>query len=602
MIILGISCYYHDAAAAIIIDGTVVAAALEERFSRIKHDHQFPKRAIDYCLKWLELDIADVDVVAFYEKPVVKFDRIISTHLEEFPRSAKVFRESMGSWFDTKLKVRSVIKKQTGYTGEVMFFPHHLAHAAGTFYPSGYKRAAIITVDGVGEWATTTMGVGIGIDIRIDREIHFPHSLGLLYSAITTYLGFAANNDEYKVMGLAAYGDPHPFARHFDKLVRLRPDGSFSLNMNYFDYTRSDHMVGKKMEELFGFPTFSEFDSRNPRIYSPRFRESNDRIPEAASIPGILEHASQDSGNRVRANIAASLQAKLEEVLFSLMRQASRTYKTTYLCFSGGVALNSVANGKIAAKTPFRHLYIPPDPGDGGGAVGSALLAWKHAGKGKSWSFPSPYLGPSFTNEQIEDTLKKNNLSYQSFYDQTKLLDMVSTLLTKQKIIGWFQGRMEWGPRALGNRSILASATDEKMKDIINSKVKHREMFRPFAPAILSPYVDRYFKRPHVTSKSEDYMLMVYPFTGKGKREVPATVHVDGTGRLQVVYRKDNPLYYDLIETYRKITGIPIIINTSFNVRGEPIVCTPQDAVSCYLGTDIDYLVIGKFVVKKAKK
>jgi carbamoyltransferase len=585
MIILGISCYYHDAAAAIIIDGNVMAAALEERFTRIKHDNQFPKKAIDFCLKWLELDITDVDVVSFYEKPIVKFDRIVSTHMNEFPKSRKVFIDSMGSWFDTKLKIRSVIKKEIGFKGDVVFFPHHLSHAAGTYYPSGYQKAAIVTVDGVGEWATTTIGVGMGSEIRIDKEIHFPHSLGLLYSAITTYLGFAANNDEYKVMGLAAYGDPKPFYKTFDELITLFSDGSFALNMKYFDYAWADHMVGKKLESLFGHP---KFYSSPERVTGEKVRGS---LPAGRQGPVRLEIA--------RANIAASLQAKLEEALFSLMCAAYKTYHTNNLCFSGGVALNSVANGKIAMHTPFRNIYIPPDPGDGGGAIGSALLAWRYVGKGKSWRFDSPYLGPAYTDENIKDILEKNNLSYQTFDDRSKLLDHVSDLIIKQKIIGWFQGRMEWGPRALGSRSILASATKEKMKDIINSKVKHREMFRPFAPAILSPYVDQYFIKPTSQSRSEQYMLMVYPFTEKGKRDVPATVHVDGTGRLQVVYRQNNPLYYDLIDAYRKKTGIPIIINTSFNVRYEPIVCTPQDAVSCFLGTDIDYLVIGKYIVKK---
>ena len=463
-----------------------------------------------------------------------------------------------------KLRIPNTLKKKFGYKGPVYYIEHHLSHAASAYYLSPFDESAIVTIDGVGEWATTTIGYGKGTKVRIDREIHFPHSLGLLYSAITSYLGFSVNDAEYKVMGLAAYGDPKPFRSHMEKLITIFADGSYALNMPYFDYAWRERMFNRNLEDLFGYPA---------------------RAPESPMKPYY-------------ENIAASLQRKLEEVVFLLLSQAHKTYRTKNVCLAGGVALNSVMNGKILTKTPFRNVFIPPDPGDGGGAIGAALYYWYQNQKKKTILPFFPSLGPSFSDEQIEETLIHFRLTYQK-YDRIKLLDLVSTLLTRQKIIGWFQGRMEWGPRALGFRSILASASKVEMKDIINSKVKHRELFRPFAPVILDKYVDTYFKEDRNLPISAKYMLMVYPFTEKGKRDVPATVHVDGSGRLQVIERADNPLYYDLIEAYRKKTGVPIIINTSFNVRGEPIVCTPNDAVNCFLKTDIDYLVIGPFVVKK---
>lgn len=569
MTILGISCYYHDAAAAaLVINGRVVAAAAEERFTRKKHDNDFPSHAIQFCLDWANVKQEEVDLVAFYEKPIVKFHRILYQHLEHFPKSHRVFVDSMGSWFSLKLKIPQLLKKHIGYNGKVVYIPHHLSHAAGAYYPSSFKKSAIITIDGVGEWATTTMGIGSGSRIRIDREIHFPHSLGLLYSTLTAYLGFRVNDAEYKVMGLAAYGDPKPFRQHVNELIRVFDDGSYALNMKYFDYTWANHMPGRLMEKLFGYPA---------------------RIPESAMIPHY-------------ENIAASLQEKLEQVVFHMLRVAHKRYKTDNLCLSGGVALNSVLNGKICSHTPFTHVYIPPDPGDGGGAMGAALYASSVILKKRPdvTSF-YPSLGPGYTDSQIEDIVRKHGLSYQKL-DRSTILDRVSDLLIQKKVIGWFQGRMEWGPRALGNRSILASASEEKMKDIINVKVKHREMFRPFAPVILDRYVRDYFTVDRQLSPSVSYMLMVYPFREKKKHDVPATVHVDGTGRLQVITRTDNPLYFDLIDSYRKKTGVPIIINTSFNVRGEPIVCTPNDAIRCFLKTGIDYLVIGSYLVNKSSQ
>ena len=558
MNILGISCYYHDAAACLMIDGVVVAAAAEERFTRMKHDNNFPENAIRFCLSWASLKPTDIDAVVFYEKPIVKLDRTLRQHFAHFPTSRNVFVNTIGSWFDLKLQIPKTLRKTIGYKGPVRYIPHHFSHGASAYYLSGFDKAAIVTIDGVGEWATTTMGVGRAGKIMVEKEIRFPHSLGLLYSAMTSYLGFEVNDAEYKVMGLAAYGDPKPYRLQMDELVKIFPDGSYALNLKYFDYVRTDRMYNQHLEELFGHT------GRNPE--SP------------------MEHSYE--------NIAASLQEKLETTVFHLLIAVHKRYKTDNLCLAGGVALNSVMNGKILKQTSFKKLFIPPDPGDGGGAMGAAL-AMSH-----TRVQCSPYLGPSFPEEQMEDALVRHQLSYTRLARE-ELIDRVSDLLSKEKIIGWFQGRMEWGPRALGNRRILASAARPEMKDIINSKVKHRELFRPFAPVVLAQHVKEYFITDSPIQTPAKYMLFVYPFRPKGRREVPAVVHVDGTGRLQTLERADNPLYYDLIEAYAKKTGVPIIINTSFNVRGEPIVCTPLDAVHCFLKTDIDYLVMGHFIVNK---
>lgn len=573
MNMLGISCYYHDAAACLVIDGRVVAAAMEERLTRVKHDNNFPEHAIRFCLSWADLKARDIDAVVFYEKPIVKFDRTLRQHFAGFPFTRNVFTDTIGSWFDLKLQLPKTLRKTVGYEGPVYYLPHHFSHAASVYHLSGFDRAAIVTIDGVGEWATTTVGIGRKEMIEIDKEIRFPHSLGLLYSAMTSYLGFDVNDAEYKVMGLAAYGDPNPFRSHLNELVYLFPDGSYALNLKYFDFGGRDRMYNDRLPSLFGHPP------RNPE--SPM--------------------------DRVYENIAASLQEKLENTVFHLLNAVHAKYKTDNLCLAGGVALNSVMNGKILKNTSFKKLSIPPDPGDGGGAMGAALGYWNlrlselKKSPFRESGYPHrffPYLGPSFSQEHIEDTLIRHGLVYERL-ERDDLIGRVAQLLSQEKIIGWFQGRMEWGPRALGNRSILASAARKEMKDIINSKVKHRELFRPFAPVILEEYVSKYFATDRPIPQSAKYMLFVYPFTAKGKKDVPAVVHVDGTGRLQTLARSDNPLYFDLIEAYRKITGIPIIINTSFNVRGEPIVCSPADAVHCFLKTDIDYLVIGPYFVRK---
>lgn len=569
MNVLGISCYYHDSAACLITDGLVKAAAAEERFTRKKHDNSFPYKTINYLLKEFGKSINELDAVVFYEKPIIKFERTIHQHLENFPKSFSSALESVPQWFDQKLRIEKILREELNYHGKIYYSSHHLSHAASAYYLSGFKKAAILTVDGVGEWATTTLGLGKGKEIKIDQEISFPHSLGLLYSTLTTYLGFRANNSEYKVMGLAAYGDPAKYMDKFDELVTQFPDGSYQLNQEYFDFDWSNkRMYSKKLVKLFG--------------HKPRKPESR--------------------AYKYHKDIAASLQRKLEKIVINMLNQAYKKYKTPNLCLAGGVALNSVLNGKILSQTPFKNLYIPPDPSDAGGAMGAALyIAAKKDKHSIKWKQFNPYLGPQYSWYEIKKVLKDMGIAHTFYKDKNKLVKSVATKLKNQKIIGWFQGRMEWGPRALGNRSILASAATEKMRDIINAKVKNRELFRPFAPVILEEYTDKYFESDKNLSVSARYMLMVYPFKEIGHKEVPAVVHVDGSGRLQTLAKKDNPLYYSLIEEYEKITGVPIIINTSFNVRGEPIVCNPVEAVNCFLHTDIDYLVIDQFICRKKK-
>lgn len=576
MKILGLSCFYHDSAACIIVDGEIIAAGAEERFNRKKHDNGFPKLAIDYCLKKAGLAINELDTIVFYEKPIWKFERIIHQHLEHFPKSYRAFIDTSASWLNQKLSIKKILKDELHYHGQIAFLPHHLSHSASAYYLSPFKKATIITIDGVGEWATTTVGLGQKDKIRVDQEIRFPHSLGLLYSTLTAYLGFKVNNDEYKVMGLAAYGDPELYKDHFDKIIFTHMDGSFSLNMEFFDYTWAQHMPSKKMAELFKHPI---------------------RKPESKIY-------------KYHKDIAAALQRKLEEAVFNLLTQVYRKYKNDNLCLAGGVALNSVMNAKILKNTPFKNLYIPPDPSDAGAAMGAALyldrnpqlikskekITKTHLEIAKSFT---PYLGPDYTSFQIKQALDEAGLKYKFYKDEQELLNKVSNLLVKKQVIGWYQGRMEWGPRALGNRSILAAATSRDMQDILNARVKKREMFRPFAPAIMKEYFEEYFIADKPLPKIADYMLLVYPFTKKGAENIPATTHVDGTGRPQSISRENNQLYYDLIDSYRKKTGIPVIINTSFNIRGEPIVCTPEDAIKCFLGTKIDWLVIADYVISK---
>lgn len=566
MIVLGISCYYHDSAACIIKDGKIIAAAAEERFTREKHDNNFPQKAIGFCLDSLGISANEIDIVSFYEKPLIKFERIMTQHLDQFPKNYKQFLDTIGPWFGSRIQLKKTLEKELHYFGPIEYIEHHLSHAASTFYLAPFSDSVIVTIDGVGEWATTTVGYGKDKEIKLDREIHFPHSLGLLYSTMTTYLGFGANDSEYKVMGLAAYGNPKPFKKHFDKIVQVFPDGSYQLDMKYFDYEWADHMPSKEMEKLFGHSV----------------RKKDEPV------------------KRHHENIAAALQEKLEEVVFHMMRVAQEKYPSKNLCFAGGVALNSVLNGKILSNTNFEKVFIPPDPSDAGAAMGAAIYSYtRTTGKLVERKDFHPYLGPGYHWHQVKSQLDKYQLKYKYLKNDQELLNETAKLIVKEKVIGWFQGKMEWGPRALGNRSILASARTTQMRDIINEKVKKREMFRPFAPVILEEKTNLYFETDKYISPSARWMLMVYPFKEIGLKNVPAVVHVDGSGRLETLIRKDNPRYYDLVDTYYKKTGIPIIINTSFNVKGEPIVCSPEDAIRCFLSTDIDYLVIDNYIVSK---
>lgn len=577
MKILGLSCYYHDSAATLIVDGKVVAAAAEERFSRVKHDNSFPLQAANFCLQQAGLASNELDAVVFYEKPILKLERIFAQHLDFFPKSYWRFIKHMAEWLVHRLRLRQVIHKELNYRGKIFFTEHHLAHAASAYYLSNFSSASIVTLDGVGEWATTTVGSGMEKQIKIDKQINFPHSLGLLYSTFTTYLGFEANDAEYKVMGLAAYGKvDQKLLRKFSKLIKIYSDGSYELNMDYFAFAYGKYMYNQKFIKLFG--------------QAPREKES------------VV--------TKFHENLAATLQFKLEELTFKLLNAVYKQQKNPNLCLAGGVALNSVLNGKILDNTPFQRLFIPPDPSDAGGAMGAALYFaanFDQLDKKTIGDQFSPYLGPDFPWFAIEKVLqkyKKNNLiDYKLIASKKKLFNIVSNHLIDRKIIAWFQGKMEWGPRALGNRSILAAATDKGMQEIINSRVKNRELFRPFAPVIFENKISDYFKTSQKTrldnSASNRWMLTVYPFLSKRKKEVPAVVHVDGSGRLESLRRQDNPMYYDLLNTYHQKTGVPILINTSFNVRGEPIICRPEEAIECLLKTDIDYLVIDQFLVSK---
>lgn len=563
MDILGISCYYHDSAAALLRDGEIIAAAQEERFTRIKHDADFPANAIRYCLKQGGIEGKDLDHVGFYDKPFIKFERILMTYLQTFPRSMRAFMEAMPQWMETKLWAPALIKKELAFPRKIIFAEHHMSHAASSFLVSPFEESAIITTDGVGEWSTTTMGIGRGNNITLLREIRFPHSLGLLYSAFTYYLGFKVNSAEYKVMGLAPYGEP-TFADIIKKeLIQIRDDGSFRMNMKYFAYHYGLRMTNSKFDKLFGGPP---------------------RDPE-----GKIEQRHKD--------IAASIQKVTEEVVLNMARALYNETKLKKLCMAGGVALNCVVNGRVLRETPFEEIFIQPAAGDAGGAVGVAAFVY-HTLLGKPRTIPwkHAYLGPEFSTQEIREYLDKNNARYKE-YDRKELLEITAQLIADQKVVGWFQGRMEFGPRALGNRSILADARNPANKDVVNLKIKFRESFRPFAPSVLIERSPEYFE----LDCPSPYMLLVAQVK-PDKRVIPSVTHVDGSARIQTVAREDNPLFYDLIKEFEKQTGCPVIINTSFNVRGEPIVCTPHDAYLCFMRTNMDYLVIDRFILDKREQ
>lgn len=600
MNILGISAFYHDSAACLVRDGDIISAAQEERFTRKKHDFSFPKNAINYCLQDSRLQVKDLDFVAFYDKPFVKFERILMTYLSYAPAGIQSFLKAMPLWIKQKIWMKDLIRKELDFEGKIIFPKHHESHAASAFFPSPFQEAAFLTIDGVGEWATTSYGVGKDSKVDILAEIHFPHSLGLLYSAFTYYTGFKINSGEYKVMGLAPYGEPRYKNLILSELIDLKEDGSFKLNMKYFNYCAGLTMTNGRFDKLFGGPP---------------------RKPESPLTQRDMD-------------LARSVQEVTEEVMLRMVRHIHKETGQSNLCLAGGVALNCVGNGRVLREGPFENIWIQPSAGDAGGALGAALLVWyqylenNRITDGKKDFQHGSYLGPKFENSYISDYLKRNNIPYIELNDE-QIPEKVSDLIADQKVIGWFQGRMEFGPRALGARSIIGDARSPEMQKIMNLKIKYRESFRPFAPSVLNEYSYEWFEmkalhkdnpEPSMNCRADSpYMLLVgYVREDKRKKtnpgeenlqgidklkvvrsELPAITHVDYSARLQTVHKETNPLYYDMINAFYKKTGCPVIINTSFNVRGEPIVCSPHDAYVCFMRTQMDYLVIGSFLLDK---
>ncbi len=588
MNILGISAFYHDSAACLVRDGEIIAAAQEERFSRKKHDHRLPRHAIEYCLSEGGLKPENLDFVAFYDKPWIKFERLLETYLAYAPEGISSFLKAMPLWLKEKLWMGERIKSALPEFGGSLIYPeHHQSHAASAFFPSPFERAAIITMDGVGEWATASWGVGHDNIVDLKYEMHFPHSLGLLYTAFTYYTGFRVNSGEYKVMGLAPYGEPKYVQAILDNLIDLKEDGSFRLNMKYFNYCQGLTMTSRHFHDLFGSP--------------PREPESE------------LTQREMD--------LARSVQDVTEEIMLRMARHVRRETGETNLCLAGGVALNCVGNGKILRENIFDHIWIQPAAGDAGGALGAALFTWYNKsnqprtvnGDGRDLQRGS-YLGPSWTTDQIEDWLKKNNYPY-TRYANDDVLDEASELLASEKVVGWFSGRMEFGPRALGARSIIGDARSVKMQSTMNLKVKYRESFRPFAPTVLAEDIGEYFE----IDCPSPYMLLVAPVRKERRKQmtdeqqklfgidklhvprsdIPAVTHVDYSARIQSVDAKDQPRYHALISKFKEKTGYGVIVNTSFNVRGEPIICSPKDAYLCFMRTEMDVLVLEDIILHK---
>jgi len=590
--VLGISAFYHDSAAALIIDGEIIAAAQEERFTRKKHDPSYPVNAINYCLTEANLDLSQLDYIAFYDKPFLKFERLLETYVAFAPKGLQSFRMAMPVWLREKLFLKNMLIKEFRKANKnfdenkLMFGEHHFSHAASAFYMSPFKEAVVLTLDGVGEWATTTVSIGRGNDLNIVKEIHFPHSLGLLYSAFTYYIGFKVNSGEYKVMGLAPYGKPKYKDLIMDKLIDLKQDGSFRLNQSYFNYSAGLTMVNKKFADLFGEPI---------------------RKPDT------------DKLTQFHMNIAASIQEVTEEVVLKMTRSLAKEYKIQNLCMAGGVALNCVANGKILRSKAFKDIWIQPASGDAGGALGSALALWyKELNKPRvvntNDSMKGSYLGPSFEQDEIEKGLSDYGANFTTLAEN-EMIEQTAQALSDGEAVGWFQGRMEFGPRSLGARSILGDPRSEKMQKILNLKVKYRESFRPFAPSVLRENLSDWFELDY----DSPYMLLVANVK-KNKRvemtkieeslfgidklnikrsSIPAVTHVDYSARIQTVHRETNPKYYALISKFNEKTSCSVIVNTSFNVRGEPIVCSPIDAFKCFMGTELDLLVVGNCILRK---
>lgn len=589
MNILGISAFYHDSAACLVQNGKVVAAAQEERFTRKKHDFGFPNNAIEFCLVAGGITSKDLDYIAFYDKPFIKFERILETYLAYAPSGINSFIKAIPLWIKEKLWMKSFIQKSMGFEGKIIFPDHHESHVASAFYPSPYSEAAILTMDGVGEWATASYGIGKGNEIEILAELKFPHSLGLLYSAFTYYTGFKVNSGEYKVMGLAPYGEPKYKDIILSELVDLKENGSFKLNMKYFNYCVGLTMTNGKFDKLFGGP--------------PRRPESK------------LTQREMD--------IARSIQEVTEEIMLRMTRHVHKETRMKNLCLAGGVALNCVGNGRILREGPFENIWIQPAAGDAGGALGCALFTWyrylnnERRPDNRKDSQRASYLGPEYSNSEIEKFLKARDIPFK-YLEDDELYKMVAKLLAEENVVGWFQGRMEFGPRALGARSIIGDARSPKMQEVMNMKIKFRESFRPFAPTVLREDVSEYFE----LDRESPYMLLVAPVKDNKRRkttddeerlfgieklnvvrsEIPTVTHVDYSARIQTVEEEDNPRYYKMIKAFKELTGCSVIINTSFNVRGEPIVCSPEHAYTCFMRTNMDYLAMGNYLLDKKEQ
>lgn len=591
MNILGISALYHDSAAALVVDGEIVAAAQEERFTRVKHDHRFPDKSLHFCLDYARLKVSDVDYVVFYDKPLLKFDRIIETYVAFAPRGFRSFMQAIPLWLKEKVNVRREIRRQLGrdFHGRIVFPEHHESHAASAFFPSPFHEAAILTVDGVGEWATASVGVGKGNSIELLYELRFPHSLGLLYSAFTTYTGFKINSGEYKLMGLAPYGEPR-YVDKIKKMVDIKEDGSLWMDMSYFNYCQGLTMTSKKFHALFNGPP------RNP----------------------------QDAINQKQMDEAASVQAVTEEIMVKMARFAAQETGMKNLCLAGGVALNCVANGRILRERIFDNIWIQPAAGDAGGALGAALITWYqllgNARTPDRNSQKGSLLGIEYSCAQIQAFLDSVKAKYRQ-YDDESCISLVAEYIAEGKVIGWLSGRMEYGPRALGSRSIIGDARSRTMQSTINQKIKYRESFRPFAPSVLLEDVAEYFD----LERESPYMLIVAPvakrrrLSGKDAQEglapadsdvfaraniarsdIPAVTHIDYSARVQTVDSQSNGRFHRLLQAFKEKTGCPVIINTSFNVRGEPIVCSPKDAYTCFMNTEMDVLVLENFIMLKS--
>jgi carbamoyltransferase len=588
--ILGVSCFYHDSAAALVRDGDIVAAAQEERFTRRKHDARFPFGAVSYCLREAGIRDDQLDLVVFYEKPFIKFERILETYMVFAPRGFSSFLMALPLWLKQKLWMKEQIAEALpGFRGKILFPEHHESHAASAFYPSPFPEAAILTMDGVGEWATTSLGWGRGAEIRLLEETRFPHSLGLLYSAFTYFTGFKVNSAEYKVMGLAPYGEAKYVDAILGELMDLKPDGSFRMNMDYFDYCAGLKMTSRKLDRLFGGPP---------------------RRPEGAMTQREMD-------------LARSVQVVTEEAVMRMARHLHETTGHARLCLAGGVALNCVANGRLLREGPFAEIWIQPAAGDAGGALGAALLAWhRYAGRprsadGRRDAQKASYLGPAYPDAEIERFLTENQLPHRRLAP-AEIPERIATLIAEHHVIGWLNGRMEFGPRALGARSILGDPRSKTMQSVMNLKIKYRESFRPFAPSVLAERVGEVFE----IDRPSPYMLLVAPVREErrirmteeqmrlfgidklnvARSDVPAITHIDYSARIQTVAREDHPLYHETIEAFRRLSGVPLVINTSFNVRGEPIVCSPEDAYLCFMRTEMDYLLLGSFLLDKREQ